>query len=115
MSTAKGRQAEERAARFLRRRGYEILDRNVRLGRGEIDIIARHGDIIAFVEVKCRRNRDDALLAMHKDKCQRIRSAVLAYLAHHPSLAALQCRFDLIILTPGRWLARIEHFRDVLR
>jgi len=115
LSTARGRKAEGCAARFLKRRGYKILARNVRLARGEIDIIARRGDIVSFVEVKSRKKHDDALLAMHKDKCWRIRSAAQAYVGQQPRLAALQCRFDLIILTPGHWFARIEHLKDILR
>ncbi len=121
MSTAKGKIAENRAVRYLKRRGYKILARNVRLARGELDIIALQSlakgspdeKILAFVEVKSRRHRDDALLAMHKDKCRRIQSASLAYLGLHPDLAGLQCRFDLIILIPGRWFSRIEHLKNI--
>jgi len=122
-STAKGQLAEERAVRYLKRRGYTILARNVRLARGELDIVALQTvardssdeKILVFIEVKGRRCREDALLAMHEDKCRRIRSASLAYLNLHPDLAALQCRFDLIILTPRRWFARIEHLKDIMR
>jgi len=115
MSTKKGRDAEEKAARHLRWRGYAILDRNARGGRGELDIVARKANVLAFVEVKRRPNREDGLLAVHADKQTRLRSAASAWLARHPELAQLQCRFDLIILTPGKWFSRIEHLRDVFR
>jgi len=115
MSTKKGREAEEKATRHLRWRGYTVLDRNARGGRGELDIVARKADVLAFVEVKRRPNREDGLLAVHEDKQTRLRSAAQAWLARHPELEHLQCRFDLIILTPGRLIPHIEHLRDVFR
>jgi putative endonuclease len=51
-----GRLGEEEAVRFLKSRGWTILERNVRSGRREVDIIASRGRVVAFVEVKCRRN-----------------------------------------------------------
>ena len=118
MSTLKGRKGEEQASRYLKRHGYEIVDRNVRAGRGELDIVARKGDLLAFVEVKSHQNREQGLLAVHEDKCERLRSAALAYLGRHPQLATLQCRFDLIILTPRGGInpfPKIEHMQDVFR
>ncbi len=115
MSTKSGREAEERAARHLRLLGYRVLARNVRAGWGELDIVARKGDLLAFVEVKRRPTRDEGLLAVHADKQKRLRSAAAAWLCRHPGLARLQCRFDLIILTPGRFRPRIEHLHDVFR
>ena len=50
-----GRAAEAAAARYLVREGWSLLGRNVRVGRGELDLIARRGDVLAFVEVKARR------------------------------------------------------------
>lgn len=115
MSTRKGREAEDKATRHLSLRGYRILDRNARLGRGEIDIVACKGDILAFVEVKLRPDRDAALLAVTCDKQSRLRSAASAWRACHHEYLHLQCRYDLIILTPGRVLTRIEHLQDVFR
>ncbi len=51
-----GRAAEAAAARYLVREGWSLLGRNVRVGRGELDLIARRGDVLAFVEVKARRS-----------------------------------------------------------
>jgi putative endonuclease len=53
-----GRRAEELVAELLRARGCEIVARNLRLQRGEIDLVARRGGRLWFVEVKCRRRRD---------------------------------------------------------
>jgi len=51
-----GRAAEAAAARYLQARGWALLGRNVRIGRGELDLIVRRGDVLAFVEVKARRS-----------------------------------------------------------
>jgi len=118
MSTAIGRRGEERAARYLARRGYLIVGRNVRLGRGEIDIVARKGDLVAFVEVKAHELRERSLLAVDARKCERLRSAAAAWLGQQADGAALQCRFDLIILTPRSGIlprTDIEHLKDVFR
>jgi len=120
VSTAQGKQGEERATRYLVRRGYQILERNARLGRGELDIIARRDDLIIFVEVKAHKSHRASLLAMHADKCARLRSAAETWLSRHENYAGCQCRFDLIILTPRvglpAWVApRLEHMEDIIR
>ena len=56
-TTTIGRQGEEAAAVFLERAGYDILARNFRTPRGEIDIVASKGRMLAFVEVKTRRTQ----------------------------------------------------------
>jgi len=118
LSTSKGKKAEDAAAGYLIKHGYSILDRNRRLGRGELDIVASKGDILAFVEVKGHQHRDASLLAMHTGKCQRMISAAQAWLGLHESYANLQCRFDLVIVTPRQPAilpATVEHMQDVLR
>jgi putative endonuclease len=54
----KGRLGEDEAVRVLKKRGYKILDRNFRARFGEIDIIARQGETVVFVEVKARSDKD---------------------------------------------------------
>lgn len=120
MSTARGNEGEERAVRFLERQGAAILDRNRRGGSGELDIVARLGELLLFVEVKFHRDYDSGLLAMHADKRRRLVSAAQSWRLRHTELASLQCRFDLIILTPRRGLfgrERIElhHLPDAFR
>lgn len=120
MSTASGRSGEQQAGRYLQRRGFAILDRNARLGRGELDIVARKQDLLVFIEVKAHKSIESGLLALHPDKCARLLSAAEVWLGRHPHYATLQCRFDLIIVTPriglSGWLPpRIEHMEDIIR
>jgi len=120
MSTKLGQAGEDRAVRYLQHRGYTILGRNVRLARGELDIIAKHDELLIFVEVKAHQTYESALLAVHPDKCARLQSAAETWLSQHPNYAHLQCRFDSIILTPRiglpMWVSpRIEHMEDIIR
>jgi putative endonuclease len=120
MSTHKGQAGEERAVRFLQRKGFTIIGRNLRLGRGELDIVARQDDLLVFVEVKTHKTLESALLAVHPDKCSRLQSAARTWLGLHPDYAEIQCRFDLIIITPRMGLPdwappKIEHMEDIIR
>ena len=91
-----GRFGEERAARYLRLRGYRILERNFSCRLGEIDLIARRGKYIVFVEVKLRKNADFAAARefVTAAKQQRIRATAALYLAQNET--ELQPRFDVI-------------------
>ncbi len=91
-----GRFGEERAAAFLKKNKYKIIGLNYSCRFGEIDIIARKGDSIAFVEVKLRKNADFAqareFVGYHKQ--QRLRAAAEMWLAANPTECEL--RFDVI-------------------
>jgi len=118
LSTQKGRLGEQQACQFLQNHGYEILARNVRGGRGELDIVAKKDDIVIFVEVKAHRQRISSLQAVTADKCARLRSAATAWLMKNPKASLLQCRFDLIMVSPSKFLkpwASIEHIQDAFR
>ncbi len=118
VSTEKGKKAEDAACRFLQRHGYAILDRNRRLARGELDIVASKEDVLVFVEVKAHKQREASLMAMHDSKCERIVSAAYAWLALHEAYAGFQCRFDLVVVSPRKPAVlppAIEHMQDVLR
>ncbi|RMH49865.1 MAG: YraN family protein [Zetaproteobacteria bacterium] len=108
-----GRAAEELAARHLVRRGFTILDRNARGGRGELDLVARRDGLLLFVEVKAHRLPERSMGAMTPEKQRRLVSAAEAWLARHPTLAGLQCRFDLLIVTPDSH--QIAHYEDAFR
>jgi putative endonuclease len=103
-----GRRAETLAAIYLRCKGYRILARGYRTRSGEIDIIARRAHTLALVEVKYRPQRDDAAWAITETQKRRIERAASGYLAAHPGAAALDLRFDALLLAPGRWPQHIE-------
>jgi len=102
LAEAAGRRAETVAAWWLRLKGYRIVARGWRSPLGEIDIVARRGGVVAFVEVKRRRSREIALDAIHPRQRQRIARAARLYLQSTPALARLQPRFDAVVLVPGR-------------
>jgi putative endonuclease len=92
-----GRGGEERARKYLEKLGYSIVETNYRTPRGEIDIIARQGGEIVFVEVKTRKS--DRLgapaEAVDQRKQARLRNLALSYLKKIRSIDA-PCRFDVI-------------------
>ncbi|HED04101.1 MAG TPA: YraN family protein [Candidatus Fraserbacteria bacterium] len=96
-----GRQAEDRAADYLRLRGYQIVCRNYRWRGGEIDLIAREGDCLVFVEVKARRGRGYGLPeeAVTPHKQHKLVRTARRYLTEHPTALAL--RFDVVALSGG--------------
>jgi len=102
-SGARGNRAETMAAWLLRLKGYRILARRFRAGAGEIDLIAARGDVIAFVEVKARRRRDDAAIAITADKQRRIASAARVWLARHPACANRILRLDAVFIGELSW------------
>lgn len=99
---ARGRAAEEAAVWRLRLAGWRILARRWRSAAGEIDIVARRRGVVAFVEVKARLLRDDALLAVTPRQQRRIARAAALFLAR-PQSAGAQPRFDLVLVRPWRW------------
>jgi putative endonuclease len=102
-----GAQAEEIAAQFLGEKGLHVIARNYRTRLGEIDLVARDGAVLVFVEVR-QRSRDDyggALESIDERKRQRIALAAHGYLGeigHEPP-----CRFDVVTIQ-GR---RVEWIR----
>lgn len=99
----RGRRAEGVAALWLRLKGYRIVARGYRCPAGEIDIVARRGGLLAFVEVKQRDRLDQAAEAVTRHQRRRVESAARSFLAAHPHLSALTLRFDAILLSG--WLA----------
>ncbi len=113
-----GRWGEERAARFLERRGWTILARNYRFGRREVDLVVRRGRMVAFVEVKTRAGTgfgapQEAITAL---KRREIEIVAEHFLARH-ALGGMVVRFDAVAITvpTGSGGARIEHLEDAWR
>src|SRR6266576_1263233 len=94
-----GISGEDLACDELRRRGYAILDRRYRTRFGEIDIIARDGDTIVFVEVKARLTDDfgGAAAAVTRWKQRRIAGMAVDYLSRR-RLHECPCRFDVVTI-----------------
>ena len=109
----RGAQAEALAAEFLRREGLVIVAHNWRRRCGELDLVARDGDVLVFVEVRLRRRGDfggagASITAAKRSRMIAAASAYLAGLARTPA-----CRFDAVLLD-ALDPARIEWLRDVV-
>lgn len=108
-----GRWGEERACDFLRRGGFEVVERNFRTPLGEIDLIARRGGILAFVEVKTRRSAAFGAPqeAVTPRKQRQIIRAAQWYLAR-VRCRNLQPRFDVVAVWACGAEPLIEHIAD---
>lgn len=94
-----GLAAEAACAWWLRLHGYRIVARRYRTPVGEIDLIARRGRVLAFVEVKARAGISE-LAAPTARQRRRIVRAAQAFLQRHPRLAGLDPRFDVVTVAP---------------
>lgn len=108
-----GLAGEEIASRYLRKRGYRILERNYRSPFGELDIIAARAGELVFCEVKARTMGDveEALTAVDARRRERMARAASYYLSReNPGFS--RCRFDVIALlkSGGKW--KIVHVED---
>ena len=105
-----GERGERQAARFLRKKGMKVLLRGYRTWQGEIDLIARDGSTLVFVEVKARRWGTPAE-AVTLEKQRRLTLAALHFLKRH-GLLEQPCRFDVVaIVWPvGHHAPTFEHF-----
>lgn len=99
---SRGDDYERQAAQWLQDRGLQLLTRNFRGKTGEIDIIAKHGEHLVFLEVRARSNRafNSAAGSVDRRKQQRIVRTAQLFLQRHPELAGLPCRFDVIAFEP---------------
>ena len=108
-----GHWGEEVAADYLRSQGYTILHRNYRVGHRDLDIVALRGDVLAFVEVKTRRDSTlvEAELAVDGRKIQSVSIAANSYIKRF-NISAL-IRFDVItVVGSPSGTYRINHIED---
>lgn len=99
-----GHRAEKMAALLLRLKGYKILETRYKTPVGEIDLIARRGRALVFVEVKLRNNEMAALEAVTPKNQSRVAQASQHYLSRHPEYAGFNMRFDIVVMAwPFFW------------
>lgn len=114
---ALGRYGEDVAVRTLTAAGMRILARNWRAGRaGEIDVVARDGDVLVLCEVKTRRPGPfgHPSAAITASKAERIRRLAELWLAEHDGPPPGGVRIDLVgVVLPPRGAARVEHVRGL--
>jgi putative endonuclease len=103
-----GRRAETLACWWLRLKGWRILARRVRTPLGEVDIVARRGRVVAFVEVKARANEREAALSLDEWRLRRVAAAAGA-LAHRYARERDVTRIDAMFVLPGRWPRHMEN------
>jgi len=97
-----GLRAESIAALLLRLKGYQVLELRFAAAGGEIDLVARRGATIAFVEVKARDDLDAAAAAISETKRRRVSRAARVWLARNPWAAGLNLRGDAVFVAPWR-------------
>ena len=95
-----GRDGETRAALWLQAKGWRILARRRKTPLGEIDLVAKRGNLVAFVEVKWRRDRSELDHAIDEYRLLRVAAAVEA-VAHEYTTEGEDIRIDVLLLAPG--------------
>src|ERR1700694_2310836 len=97
-----GLSAESRAAAYLMAKGYRVLAKRFRTPYGEIDLVARKRNLLAFIEVKARASLDEAAYAVTPRQQARIIAAAQGWLMAHPEHAEFDLRFDAVLIAPRR-------------
>lgn len=108
-----GRYGEQVATNHLEQAGYTVLDRNWRCQDGEIDLVARDGDVLVFCEVKTRSGMGfgDPAEAVGRAKSERLRRLAVRWMADRGVLGQ-DMRFDVVsVLRQPRGAARVRHLR----
>jgi uncharacterized protein (TIGR00252 family) len=110
---ALGRTGEDRAAQLYRSKGFTLVERNARRREGEIDLIARRGDVLVFCEVKTRRTDRWGTPAEQVGfkKQQRLRQLAALWLQEN-SPGRVQVRFDVVSVIVGQRDVYVTHIPD---
>src|SRR5690348_11490702 len=109
-----GQEGEAEAERYLRRKGYRIVARNVRSSLGELDLVAEDGQTLVFIEVKARRSGEfgGAIHAVHRQKQQKLARLASQFLAQRHWMER-SCRFDVVLLQATETAElRVEHIQN---
>jgi putative endonuclease len=106
-SERRGLRAETLAAWALRLKGYRVIARRVRAprgsGAGEIDLVVRRGNVLAFVEIKARPTHEAGLWAILPQQQRRLMRAAEWFIKSHPGFGGCELRFDAVVVRPRCW------------
>ena len=105
----RGHRSEWLAAAALMVKGYRILARRHRTRFGEIDLIARRGDLVLIVEVKARPTLMAAMEALGRESERRIEGCADLWLSRQPDFGQLSVRFDMVAVLPWRWPVHVQN------
>ncbi len=105
---ASGRRGERIAGWWLRLKGWRILDRRVRTPAGEVDLVARKGNLIAFVEVKTRATDTELDFAIDERRLSRVAAAAEVLMPRYAGPGD-DIRVDVILIAPGAMPRHIEN------
>jgi putative endonuclease len=105
----KGLMAELKAFAYLRFKGWVILEKRFKTSVGEIDLIAKDGDVVVFIEVKLRKTMEAAAESIHARNQARVRRAAELYLQKYPEYTGCELRFDALVMAPGAWPEHIPN------
>jgi putative endonuclease len=100
--------AECRAKKLLEGKSYRILAQRYKTKAGEIDLVAKRGDHLAFVEVKGRKTLDEAAYSILPRQQARIALAAEVFLGEHLELSQCSASFDVILVSPSQGCSHIE-------
>lgn len=105
---AAGRRGERLAGWWLRLKGFRVLDRRVRTPVGEVDLVAKRGNLVAFVEVKARATAAELDFAIDEPRLARV-AAAAEYLMPRYAGPGDDIRVDVILIAPGTRPRHIEN------
>lgn len=107
-----GKEGEELARKFLKKKGYKLIEQNYKTPMGEIDVIAKDGETLVFVEVKTRESLEfgQPFEAVNRLKRQKIAKVALSYLKRFKETPA--CRFDVLSINYEQDKPRFELIKD---
>ncbi len=113
----RGRRAEDIAQAFLEKKGLLILERNFQWRGGEIDIIAKDGDTLVFIEVRSLFEdvQINPILTIGTRKRERLRKTALHYLVTHDQYQKVDCRFDVVGLLFKEHDFEVIYLKDAFR
>lgn len=105
---SRGRRGESWAAWWLQLHGWRIVARRTRVAVGEVDLVARRGGTLAFIEVKWRAQTADLATSIDEWRLRRV-AAAAAMLAPRMARPGETVRIDVILLAPWRWPHHLAH------